>query len=73
MSEVVEWVMGHWDLNREDAQWVADNPCIGDHNKDERCLAYPKCAGCTSLNGLFFLKLPQGGRVCDSTGSVKTE
>lgn len=51
----IEWLMDYWNITREQAQQVLDNPCIGDY-KERGCQAYPNCAGCTSLNGLFFLK-----------------
>ena len=43
-------------LTNEQIQFIIDNPCIGDHDKDGSCMAYPKCAGCTSLNGFLFAR-----------------
>lgn len=44
------------DITDEQVQFIIDNPCIEDLDKDDGCEYYPKCAGCTNLNGFIFAR-----------------
>lgn len=44
-------------LSDKDIQFIIDNPCIDDRDKDGSCSSYPKCGGCLRLNGFVLARI----------------